>query len=90
MFQLYFGAFDLVLYLGGLYAAMTLAKAICDQMDEMDAAAARPVGQLAETDAVDQVPEPSSLIAPMQPIPAHLRAPVAKPEGIGVKVSVRG
>jgi hypothetical protein len=30
MFHLYFGAFDIVLYLGGAYVAMVLAEAICE------------------------------------------------------------
>ncbi|MEB3291432.1 MAG: hypothetical protein VKI82_16055 [Leptolyngbya sp.] len=87
MFQLYFGAFDLVLYLGGLYAAMTLAKAICDQMD---AAEDRPVGQATEADVAERASETHSVMAPMQPIPAHLAAPVAKRDQVSVKVSVQG
>ncbi len=86
MFQLYFGAFDLVLYLGGIYAAMTLAKAICDQMD---AAEAHPVEQAVEADITERS-ETRPVIAPMQPIPAHLAAPVAKRDGASVKVSVQG
>ena len=31
MFHLYFGAFDIVLYLGATYSAMVLAKAICEE-----------------------------------------------------------
>jgi hypothetical protein len=87
MFHLYFGAFDLVLYLGGTYVAMTLAKAICDQIDEAEAS---PVGQGMKTDIAEQASETSRVIAPMQPIPAHLAAPVAKRNDGGVKVSVQG
>lgn len=87
MFQIYFGAFDLVLYLGGIYAAMVLAKAICDQMDAAEASQAM-VDQ--RDQAVDQAPETVSTIAPMQSIPTHLAAPVAKRDAVGVKVSVKG
>ena len=38
MFHLYFGAFDIVLYLAGIYGAIALSKALCDQMDEAQAA----------------------------------------------------
>ncbi|MDB9529123.1 hypothetical protein PN498_24230 [Oscillatoria sp. CS-180] len=31
MFHLYFGAFDIALYLGGTYIALVLAKAICEE-----------------------------------------------------------
>ncbi|MGF1523770.1 MAG: hypothetical protein ACFBSF_15750 [Leptolyngbyaceae cyanobacterium] len=30
MFHVYFGAFDIVLYLGGVYVAVVVANAICD------------------------------------------------------------
>lgn len=86
MFQIYFGAFDLVLYLGGIYAALVLAKAICDQMDAAEVSQA-----LDQRDqAVDQTPETVSTMAPMQPIPTHLAAPVAKRDSVGVSVSVNG
>ncbi|ASC70718.1 uncharacterized protein XM38_016630 [Halomicronema hongdechloris C2206] len=35
MFHLYFGAFDIILYLGASYFAMVLAKAICDELDQV-------------------------------------------------------
>lgn len=73
MFHLYFGGFDLLLYLGGIYAAMAFSKAICDQMDEADAA---------------QSVTPANTVAPMQPIAPHLVAPAAKREEVGVRVSV--
>ncbi|MFH7243762.1 MAG: hypothetical protein ACHWZW_13025 [Spirulina sp.] len=82
MFHLYFGAFDLVLYLGGIYAAMTLAKAICDQMDAAEVSQA--------VDQGDKTGDAARAMAPMQPIPAHLSAPATKREGVGVKVSVNG
>lgn len=87
MFQIYFGAFDFVLYLGGIYAAMTLAKAICDQMDAAEAAQA-----VDQVDQHEQATESARTMAPMQPIPAHLAAPAAKREevGVGVKVSING
>lgn len=90
MFQIYFGAFDLVLYLAGIYAAMTLAKAICDQMDAAEAS--QTVDQRAQDteQTADQAPETVRTMAPMQPIPAHLSAPVPKREDVGVKVSVNG
>ncbi|MBE7384502.1 MAG: hypothetical protein F6J95_024190 [Leptolyngbya sp. SIO1E4] len=34
MFHLYFGAFDIVLYLGATYFAAVLAKAICDDLEQ--------------------------------------------------------
>jgi hypothetical protein len=75
MFHLYFGAFDIVLYLGGTYAAMVLANAICDRMDQAEAAKATTT---AKTE-----------IAPMQPIDPILTAPVNKRQDVGVQVSVR-
>ncbi len=33
MFHLYFGAFDIVLYLGGTYVALVLADAICSNLE---------------------------------------------------------
>ncbi len=74
MLHLYFGAFDIVLYLGGTYFALVLSKAICDSMDEGE------VVQAVTTTAAE--------VAPMQPIPAHLAAPVAKREDASVKVSI--
>ncbi len=90
MFQVYFGAFDFVLYLGGIYAAMTLAKAICDQMDAAEAAQA--VGHLEQATELAAMTAPGATrtMAPMQPIPAHLSAPVTKREEVGVKVSING
>jgi hypothetical protein len=73
MLHLYFGAFDIVLYLGGTYFALVLSKAICDSMDE---------GEVVQTTTT------AAEIAPMQPIPAHLAAPVAKREDASVKVSI--
>ncbi|QQE65718.1 hypothetical protein GFS31_24060 [Leptolyngbya sp. BL0902] len=91
MFQIYFGAFDFVLYLAGIYAAMTLAKAICDQMDAADAAQAVDQNDQVAEQAAVQAPETVRTMAPMQPIPAHLSAPVPKQrEEVGVKVSVNG
>ncbi len=72
MFHLYFGAFDIVMYLGGTYCAIALSKAICDQMDA----------------TASQSVTPKATVAPMQPIPPHLAAPVTKREEVGVKVSV--
>lgn len=34
MFHLYFGAFDIMLYLGGLYFSLVLSKAICDDLEQ--------------------------------------------------------
>ncbi|MBD2426593.1 hypothetical protein [Phormidium sp. FACHB-1136] len=90
MFQVYFGAFDFVLYLGGIYAAMTLAKAICDQMDAAEAAQSAGHLEQATEQSAMMTPESARTVAPMQPIPAHLSAPVAKREEVGVKVSING
>ncbi len=76
MFHLYFGLFDIVLYLGGAYSAMVLANAICDRLDQADAARAT---------TQDTTPE----LAPMQPIDPTLSAPVIKPRAEKVKVSLR-
>jgi hypothetical protein len=73
MFHLYFGGFDVLLYLGGIYAAMAFSKAICDQMDAADAA---------------QSVAPANTVAPMQPIAPHLVAPAAKRQEVSVRVSV--
>ncbi|WP_035984849.1 hypothetical protein [Leptolyngbya sp. KIOST-1] len=74
MFHLYFGAFDIVLYLGGTYAAIALSKAICDQMDAAE------VAQTTDTTEVT--------LAPMQPIAPQFVAPVTKREDVSVRVSV--
>ncbi len=74
MFHLYFGAFDVVLYLGGIYGAMALSKAICDQMDAAEAS------QTTTTAT-------ANAIAPMQAIAPHLAAPAAKREEVSVRVS---
>jgi hypothetical protein len=76
MFHLYFGAFDLVMYLGGAYTAIVLANAICDRMDAAEAT---------QVAAQDTTPE----LAPMQPIDPSLTAPVAKSQDTSVQVSVR-
>ncbi|MBD1914715.1 MULTISPECIES: hypothetical protein [Cyanophyceae] len=73
MFHLYFGAFDIVLYLGGIYAAMALSKALCDQMDEAEAA--------------QNVTTTAPQVAPMQPIAPHLVAPATKRDEVSVRVS---
>jgi hypothetical protein len=78
MFHLYFGAFDIVLYLGGAYSAMVLANAICDRLDQADAAQVT-------TTTTAATPE----MAPMQAIDPSLAAPVPQRQDAGVKVSVR-
>mgnify|MGYP006272319513 CR=1 FL=1 len=75
MFHLYFGAFDVVLYLGGAYSAIVLANAICDRMDAADAA---------QSAARETRPE----LAPMQPIDPSLAVPTKKAEETSVKVSL--
>ncbi|TVQ14820.1 MAG: hypothetical protein EA368_00785 [Leptolyngbya sp. DLM2.Bin27] len=75
MFHLYFGAFDIVLYLAGVYGAIALSKALCDQMDEAETAPARSATKAA--------------IAPMQPIAPHLSAPVAQRKSVSVGVSAQ-
>ncbi|MGB3135888.1 MAG: hypothetical protein WBG38_08825 [Nodosilinea sp.] len=72
MFHLYFGAFDIVLYLSGIYAAMVLSNALCDQMD-LEAA------QSATTEAA---------VAPVQTATPRLITPATKREEVSVKVSV--
>ncbi|PSN13721.1 hypothetical protein C7293_14810 [filamentous cyanobacterium CCT1] len=73
MFHLYFGGFDVLLYLGGIYGAIALSKAICDQMDAAD------VAQSSTTETT---------VAPIQPIAPELIAPVTKREEVSVRVSV--
>ncbi|MBW4460710.1 MAG: hypothetical protein KME47_10825 [Nodosilinea sp. WJT8-NPBG4] len=73
MFHLYFGAFDIVLYLAGMYAAMAFSKALCDQMDEAE--------------ATQNVTTTAPQVAPMQAIAPHLVAPATKREEVSVKVS---
>ena len=70
------GAFDVVMYLGGGYAAWVLADAICDRMEAADAAKAK---------TRDVTPE----LAPMQPIDPSLTAPVKKTAATTVKVSLK-
>lgn len=76
MFHLYFGAFDVVLYLGGIYAAMALSKSLCDQVDE--------------TEATQSVTTTSPQVAPMQTIAPHLVAPAPKRDEVSVRVSAGG
>lgn len=73
MFHLYFGGFDVLLYLGGIYGAIAFSKAFCDQMDAAE------VAQSTTTETT---------VAPMQPIAPHLIAPAAKREEVSVRVSV--
>lgn len=73
MFHLYFGAFDIVLYLGGIYGALAFSKAICDQMDQATA----------NQSAITTGPT----VAPRQPMAAHLAAPATKREEVSVRVS---
>jgi hypothetical protein len=75
MFHLYFGAFDIVLYLAGMYGAIALSKALCDQMDE---------AEIAQIQATTE-----TTLAPMQPIAPHLAAPVTKRETVSVGVSAQ-
>ena len=77
MFHLYFGAFDIVLYLAGTYGAIALSKALCDQMDEAQAA------QSLTTEGLTT----QTTTAPMQAIAPHLIAPAANRKAVGVKVS---
>ncbi|MEA5452115.1 hypothetical protein VB780_26305 [Leptolyngbya sp. CCNP1308] len=76
MFHLYFGAFDIVLYLGGIYAAMALSKALCDQVDE--------------TEAAQNVTTTAPHVAPMQTIAPRLVAPAPKRDEVSVRVSANG
>jgi hypothetical protein len=75
MFHLYFGAFDIVLYLAGMYGAIALSKALCDQMDEADIAQARSSTE--------------TTLAPMQPISPHLSALTVKRKPVSVSVSAQ-
>lgn len=53
MFHLYFGAFDIVLYLGGLYFSLVLSKAICDDLEHAQ---------------VTQTTTPSTTVSPTRPV----------------------
>ncbi len=75
MFHLYFGAFDIVLYLGGAYSAIAFANAICDRMDQADAAKAA---------AQETTPE----LAPMQPLDPSPNVIDLDPGHVSVKVSL--
>ena len=75
-FHLYFGAFDIVLYLAGIYGAIALSKALCDQMDEAQAA-----------QSLNENLTTQTTTAPMQAIAPHLVAPAAKRKAVSVKVS---
>ncbi|NMF84929.1 hypothetical protein [Nodosilinea sp. P-1105] len=80
MLHLYFGAFDVFLYLGGIYFAIALANAFCDQMDEAELS--QDVNQAAANGD-------AATVAPIQQIPSHLTAPTAKRQDVGVKVAAR-
>lgn len=54
MFHLYFGAFDIVLYLGATYSAMVLAKVICEE---------RPI-EMSEATTSTEVPSVLQAVAP--------------------------
>jgi hypothetical protein len=77
MFHLYFGAFDILLYLGGTYFAMVMANAICNQLEQDEVAQ--------EETAIE-----ASTVAPMASITTTLpTVPVVKKkEEVGVRVSV--
>lgn len=75
MFHLYFGAFDIVLYLGGTYFALVLANAICDGLEDSERS------QTIET--IASAPLTSAQVAATRPV-----APAAKTENIQVKVAV--
>ena len=75
MFHLYFGAFDIVLYLGGTYFALVLAKAICDDLE-------RP--RTAQTTAMTSE---SSALKPLTPVRSAV--PVPRQESAQDTVPVR-
>jgi hypothetical protein len=77
MFHLYFGAFDILLYLGGTYFAMVMANAICDQLEQDEV-------------AQEETATEASTVAPRQSITTTLpTVPVVKKkEEVGVRVSV--
>ena len=77
MFHLYFGAFDIVLYLAGTYGAIALSKALCDQMDEAQATQSLTAEGLTT----------QTTTAPMQAIAPHLIAPADRRKAVSVKVS---
>lgn len=75
MFHLYFGAFDIVLYLGGIYTALLFANALCDQLDAAENS------QKTITGTADQ--------AALQPAASRPTVPVAKREEVRVGVGLR-
>ena len=75
MFHLYFGAFDIVLYLGGTYFAMVLANAICDDRERI------------KTTQETATTAPAA-IATSQSTAASPVVPVAKRKDVPVRVSV--
>ncbi|MEM9003368.1 MAG: hypothetical protein AAGE59_07570 [Cyanobacteria bacterium P01_F01_bin.86] len=77
MFHIYFGAFDIVLYLGGTYFALVLANAICDDRPRLQAT------QEVTTTTPDAV-------ASIQSATSRPVVPVPKREEVPVRVSVSG
>lgn len=75
MFHLYFGAFDIVLYLGGTYFAIVLANAICDDRERIKTT----------QETADTTP---STIASEQSTPTPSVVPIAKRKDVPVRVSV--
>lgn len=77
MFHLYFGAFDIVLYLGGAYFAVVMANAICG--DQKRPQVIRPATtKTAET------------LTSAQAAMAQAAATSKREEDVPVQVSVRG
>jgi hypothetical protein len=76
MFHLYFGAFDIFMYLGGIYFAMVFANAICDQWEQDSV-----VQEEATTDA--------ATVTPVQSLASLPTVPVSKKkEEVSVRVSL--
>lgn len=75
MFHLYFGMFDIILYLGGIYSALLVANAMCDQLDAAENSQKAVTGTSAK--------------AALQPAASRPTVPVAKREEVRVGVGLR-
>lgn len=80
MFDLYFGAFDIVLYLIGFYVALVMTNVICDELSALPADSTSPKSRVTSSPSPDhrrsqyargvnkQRPERST--SPLTPAPA--------------------
>jgi len=84
MFHLYFGAFDIILYLGAAYFAMILADAICDELEHPQNS------QATETTQVDTANTSSTSTTSIQPSTPSVVAPRSERAQVKQQVTVRG